>query len=112
MAYLEMANSRYGGADVALQSGGGVRQALNGDVTAADVIEVVPFGNTLYRVDVSGEELRSMVEDGLDAVFRADNASTGPYPYTAGSTPGCHCSHRLATGSSRWPSTCAVATAT
>lgn len=48
-AYLEVANSDYGGADITLQSAGGVRRPLQGPVTAADVIEVLPFGNLLFR---------------------------------------------------------------
>lgn len=82
-AYLEVANSDYGGADISLQSGGGVRIPLSGAVTAANVIEVLPFANLLWRLEITGDEVKAMVEDGLDAVFRADG-STGPYPYAGG----------------------------
>ena len=82
-AYLEVANASYGGADISLQSGGGVRVPLQGTVTAANVIEVVPFGNKLFRLDITGDEARQMVEDGLEAVYGA-GGSTGPYPYTGG----------------------------
>lgn len=82
-AYLEVANASYGGADITLQSGGGVRVALKGNVTAANVIEVVPFGNMLWRLDITGAEVKGMLEDGMQAVFGA-GGSTGPYPYTGG----------------------------
>jgi len=82
-AYLEVANASYGGADISLQSGGGVRVPLNGNVTAANVIEVLPFGNMLFRLDVTGQEVKSMLEDGMHAVYGA-GGSTGPYPYTGG----------------------------
>lgn len=82
-AYLEVANAEYGGADMTLQSGGGVRRALNGTVTAADVIAVVPFGNMLWRLDLTANEVRSMVEDGLDATYKP-GGKDGPYPYAAG----------------------------
>ncbi|WP_426750366.1 bifunctional metallophosphatase/5'-nucleotidase [Myxococcus sp. Y35] len=82
-AYLEVANADYGGADITLQSGGGVRRPLHGQVTAADVIEVLPFGNMLFRLDVTGAEVKSMIEDGLHATFR-EGGTTGPYPYTGG----------------------------
>ncbi len=82
-AYLEVANAKYGGADISLQSGGGVRVPLLGDVTAANVIQVLPFGNMLFRLDVTGQEVKSMLEDGLEAVYGA-GGSTGPYPYTGG----------------------------
>ena len=82
-SYLDVANTSYGGADISLQSGGGVRVPLNGQVTAANVIEVLPFGNMLFRLNVTGAEAKSMVEDGLHAVYGA-GGSTGPYPYTGG----------------------------
>lgn len=82
-AYLEVANADYGGADITLQSGGGVRVPLLGSVTAANVIEVVPFGNMLWRLDVTGAEVKSMLEDGMQAVF-GPGGTTGPYPYAGG----------------------------
>ena len=82
-AYLEVANANYGGADISLQSGGGVRVPLLGNVTAANVIEVVPFGNMLWRLEVTGTEVKSMLEDGMQAVY-GPGGSTGPYPYAGG----------------------------
>lgn len=82
-AYLEVANAKYGGADISLQSGGGVRIPLSGKVTAANVNEVLPFSNLLFRLDVTGAEVKGMLEDGLDTVFGA-SPQTGPYPYTGG----------------------------
>ncbi|MCD0505069.1 bifunctional metallophosphatase/5'-nucleotidase [Bordetella petrii] len=82
-AYLEVANMQYGGADITLQSGGGVRIPLEGNVTAANVIEVLPFGNMLWRLDITGAEVKSMLEDGMQAVY-GPTGTTGPYPYTGG----------------------------
>lgn len=82
-AYLDEANAHYGGADISLQSGGGVRIPLNGVVTADQVIQVLPFGNMLFRLDITGKEVKSMLEDGLQAVYGA-GGGTGPYPYTGG----------------------------
>ncbi|KAF1024112.1 MAG: NAD 5'-nucleotidase [Paracidovorax wautersii] len=82
-AYLAVANTSYGGADISLQSGGGVRVPLKGQVTAANVIEVLPFANMLWMMSITGAEARGMVEDGLDAVFKT-GGTTGPYPYTGG----------------------------
>lgn len=82
-AYLEVANAKYGGADISLQSGGGVRIPLAGSVTAAQVIQVLPFGNMLFRLEITGAEVKSMLEDGLEAVY-GKGGSTGPYPYTGG----------------------------
>ena len=82
-AYLDVANKKYGGADITLQSGGGVRIPLQGTVTAAQVIQVLPFGNMLFRLDITGQEVKGMLEDGLEAVY-GPGGSTGPYPYTGG----------------------------
>lgn len=82
-AYLDVANQKYGGADITLQSGGGVRIPLQGTVSAAQVIQVLPFGNMLFRLDIAGQEVKGMLEDGLEAVYGA-GGSTGPYPYTGG----------------------------
>jgi len=82
-AYLDVANRQYGGADISLQSGGGVRVPVLGTVTAAQVIQVLPFGNMLFRLDITGQEVKGMLEDGLEAVY-GPGGSTGPYPYTGG----------------------------
>ncbi|RMX04843.1 bifunctional metallophosphatase/5'-nucleotidase [Corticibacter populi] len=82
-AYLEVTQAHYGGADISLQSGGGARiPLLRGPLTASTAIEVLPFGNLLYKMEITGTEVKSMIEDGLSATF--DNKSTGPYPYTGG----------------------------
>lgn len=83
-AYLEVARRDYGGADIALQSGGGARiPLLPGPVTAAQVMQVLPFGNRLFRLDITGAEARSMIEEGIEAVY-GPGGTTGPYPYTGG----------------------------
>ncbi len=82
-AYLEVANQQYGGADFTLQGGGSARIPLQGRVTAADVIEVIPFDNKLWKLNITGVEAKAMVEDGLEAVF-GPGGGTGPYPYTGG----------------------------
>ena len=82
-SYLEVANQQYGGADFTLQSGGGVRIPLEGRVTAANVIEVLPFDNKLWKLSITGAEAKAMIEDGIEAVF-GPGGSTGPYPYAGG----------------------------
>ncbi|RYF81489.1 MAG: bifunctional metallophosphatase/5'-nucleotidase [Comamonadaceae bacterium] len=83
-AFLDIGAQKYGGADISLQSGGGARvPLLPGPVTAAQLIEVLPFGNMLFRLEVTGAEVKGMLEDGLDGVYKT-GGSTGPYPYTGG----------------------------
>lgn len=81
-AYYDIANSSYGGADIALQNGGGVRVPLKDTVTAANVIEVLPFSNMLWKMTVSGQEVKNTLEDAMDMVFTSK--SSGPYPYAGG----------------------------
>lgn len=82
-AYLEVAEAQYGGADFSLQSGGGVRIPLEGTITAANVLEVLPFDGLLWKLSITGAEAKAMIEDGLEAVY-GPGGSTGPYPYTGG----------------------------
>lgn len=48
---------------MALQNGGGIRAAIPaGQVTVGQVITVLPFGNTLALMDVTGDELKAAFE--------------------------------------------------
>ena len=50
-------------ADVALMNGGGIRASLKpGDITVRDVLTVLPFGNTLYVLKMTGEQLMKVLE--------------------------------------------------
>ncbi len=51
------------GADVALMNGGGIRASIKpGNITIRDVLTVLPFGNTLYVINVKGSELIKVFE--------------------------------------------------
>jgi len=51
---------------MALQNGGGIRAAIEaGPITVKEVITVLPFGNTLSIMDVTGEELKAAFEVSL-----------------------------------------------
>ncbi|WP_060664545.1 5'-nucleotidase C-terminal domain-containing protein [Bacillus sp. CHD6a] len=48
---------------MALQNGGGIRAAINqGPITVGEVIKVLPFGNTLATMDLTGAELKAAFE--------------------------------------------------
>lgn len=50
-------------ADVALMNGGGIRASIKpGDITVRDVLTVLPFGNTLYVLKMTGEQLMKVLE--------------------------------------------------
>lgn len=56
-------------ATIALQNGGGVRGPVDqGPITMGDVLTVLSFNNGLYSVDLTGAELKQVIEGGLSAV--------------------------------------------
>jgi len=58
---------RVGEAQVALQNRGGIRRALSaGDITRRDLFEVLPFGNHLVTVTMTGAALEECVRRALD----------------------------------------------
>lgn len=53
-------------ADVAMQNSGGLRADLpEGEITRGSIYEVMPFDNTLVTLELSGAELRNIIEEGL-----------------------------------------------
>lgn len=51
------------GADVALQNGGGIRASIQtGPITYRDILTVLPFGNTAYVLEMTGEQLMKVLE--------------------------------------------------
>jgi 2',3'-cyclic-nucleotide 2'-phosphodiesterase (5'-nucleotidase family) len=56
-------------ADVAIMNGGGIRgnktYAAGSTLTRRDVLTELPFGNKLFKVDMSGAELLTALENGL-----------------------------------------------
>jgi 2',3'-cyclic-nucleotide 2'-phosphodiesterase (5'-nucleotidase family) len=54
---------------IAMQNGGGIRASINeGDVTLGEVLTVMPFGNTLVTLELSGEEIIQALEHSVSRV--------------------------------------------
>ncbi|MFL1486255.1 NAD nucleotidase [Marinobacter sp. LN3S78] len=69
-------------ADVSIQNGGGVRTDIfAGDITIGDAYTLLPFGNTLTNLDMTGAEIHQVLNEAVDY---AHSDSTGAYPYAAG----------------------------
>lgn len=52
-------------ADIALTNGGGIRASIEqGQITKGDVITVLPFGNFIVTIEVTGQELKDALEVG------------------------------------------------
>lgn len=79
----EMRNLGTGNIDFTIQNSGGVRADINpGNLTFNDAYTFLPFGNTLFLLDVSGAETKQIIEDALE--FSLAGTSTGAFPYGAG----------------------------
>jgi 5'-nucleotidase / UDP-sugar diphosphatase len=83
-AFLAQAQ-RYGGADLVLQNGGGVRNGIaQGPFTVGDAYQALPFKNTLVRLKLTGVELRTVLEEAVAFMLSDLSANTGAWPYSAG----------------------------
>lgn len=71
-------------ADFALQNGGGVRrEIIAGELTVADVYSLLPFANTLVEMQITGQEVKQVLEQALAYAVSA-GGSDGAYPHGAG----------------------------
>lgn len=59
--------------DFAIMNGGGLRQSIQkGKVTKGDIVGVMPFGNTISQVKVTGKEIYEMFEHSLRSIHEKD----------------------------------------
>lgn len=71
-------------ADIGYQNSGGVRTDIAaGVLTYGGALELLPFANTLIEFDLTGAEIRSILEEAGTATL-ADAGFTGAYPSAAG----------------------------
>ncbi len=71
------------GADIALMNGGGIRKSISvGDITMGEILEVLPFGNTIQVFNVTGQDLHDAIENGLKN-YPKEN---GGFPHIGGMT--------------------------
>ncbi|MNO42689.1 Trifunctional nucleotide phosphoesterase protein YfkN precursor [compost metagenome] len=70
-------------ADIAIMNGGGIRASIDeGDITMGELRTVMPFGNTLFVLDVTGQQLKDGLENGISGAKLAD--LPGKFPQVAG----------------------------
>lgn len=85
-AFFHCANKEYA-TDFALHNAGGVRVSLNkGPLTAADICgRLLPFEIQIVRYKVSGKDLRTALEGGINNATNNGVIGTGDgsYPYTS-----------------------------
>lgn len=59
--------------DFAVVNGGGIRQTVKpGKVTKGDIVGVMPFGNTVSQVEITGNEMYAMFEHSLRSIHATD----------------------------------------
>lgn len=70
-------------ADASIQNAGGVRIPINaGDITYETAYTLLPFSNTLYKFEMKGSEIKSVLEEALD--YALTGKGTGAFPYAYG----------------------------
>ncbi|MQL50951.1 hypothetical protein GFC01_01420 [Desulfofundulus thermobenzoicus] len=73
--------ARPAGATLAIQNGGGIRTSIPaGDITLGQVLEVMPFGNTLTVLELTGQQVVDALENGVSQVEQ----KAGRFPQVAG----------------------------
>lgn len=77
------ANLYYSGADVSLTNGGGIRASIDvGEITKGEVLTVLPYGNTVTVIELSGADIQAAIEHGIDSYPE----TKGAFPHIAGMT--------------------------
>ncbi|GAB4310689.1 MAG: hypothetical protein Kow0097_12270 [Candidatus Bipolaricaulota bacterium] len=73
--------ARSAGAQIAIQNGGGIRASIPaGPITLGQAMEVLPFGNYLVVLSLTGEQILAALENGVSQV---ENVA-GRFPHVAG----------------------------
>lgn len=77
---LDKVNTTGRKVDLVLINGGGVRMGLSqGNITVGDVNMMMPFGNTIFTMHLTGEQIKAALEYGV-------SRGRGAFPYVAGAS--------------------------
>ena len=62
--------------DIAVTNGGGLRETIakGKPITKGNVIAVLPFGNTISQIQVTGQQVLDMLEKSLGSILQVDKA--------------------------------------
>ncbi len=81
VAEAMLAKARNAGATIAITNGGGIRASIPaGPVTVGQILEVLPFGNTLALVTLTGAQVVEALNNGVSQV----ESGAGRFPQVAG----------------------------
>ena len=68
-------------ADACIQNAGGVRTPImKGDISMGDAYSLLPFSNTLFEIQMTGSEIKQVLEDAIANV--KTGGSTGSFTYS------------------------------
>ncbi len=71
-------------ADACIQNAGGVRISVPaGEISYGTAYRLLPFSNTLYEIDLTGAQIKQVLEDAI-INFKDNDGSTGSFPYAYG----------------------------
>ncbi len=71
------------GSDIAITNGGGIRADIDeGEVTVGEVLTVLPFGNTVATLKLTGAQIAASLEHGVGRV--GGKGGTGRFPQVSG----------------------------
>ncbi len=73
------------GIQIALQNGGGIRASIpKGPISRGQILEVLPFGNTIATFELKGSDLLLVLENGVSRAENPENEGTGRFLQVAG----------------------------
>jgi len=73
------------GVEMVIINGGGFRSSITeGDITLGNILEVLPFSNTIATLELTGEDIVAALENGVSRAHSAINEGTGRFPQVAG----------------------------
>ena len=73
------------GTQIAFHNGGGTRASISaGDVSLGNVLEVLPFGNTIATFELKGEYVWAALENGVSRAENPENEGTGRFSQVGG----------------------------
>ncbi|WP_429668304.1 bifunctional 2',3'-cyclic-nucleotide 2'-phosphodiesterase/3'-nucleotidase [Bacillus gobiensis] len=76
-----------GGADLVITNGGGIRASIDkGDISLGEVLTVMPFGNTLSVVELTGAQVKEALEHGISSLQPGSTDLKGMFPQVAGAS--------------------------
>ena len=80
-----IAQTKGEGTEIAILNGGGIRASISaGTITLGEVLEVLPFANTISTFKLRGADVRAMLEHGVGRAENPGNDGTGRFPQIAG----------------------------